>query len=322
MSEQEQSEWPTFESVFGEIAPGTPTARERVSELAIEEATSAPIDVDTAFDSSIAFDDPDLQAALEPLPEVVEPDFYDDIIDLDNPGPGEILAKFDEPFSTKNISIEESVEIDTIESVEPQSAFGEDDTGETVDPVDWVNSFDDDDGWVTHTAQDVEATEPEITSTAPTTQVLDSAPFTPPEPAAVMSLAGLFDPVGPPLEADVDGTELDAQQAPAPTSRGADPDDPWGQLRPKNEPEKITFWANRPKFFGGDERRKARAQRERAAARNQQQSQPVHHAHAVPESLPCPVCEHVSKVDIVDPVSGQLHIRCDLCGHIWAETGR
>lgn len=51
-------------------------------------------------------------------------------------------------------------------------------------------------------------------------------------------------------------------------------DDPWAEMRPDADEDvakkKIVFWADRPKFFGGEERHKARARRE---AREQDQGQ-------------------------------------------------
>lgn len=92
-------------------------------------------------------------------------------------------------------------------------------------------------------------------------------------------------------------------------------DEEWGKLRPKDRPDKITFWENRPKFFGGDDRRRAKARRDNLAAREGELDE-------LPQDLPCPACGHRSAADLRDPQDGRLHIRCDACAHIWSIAGQ
>ena len=103
---------------------------------------------------------------------------------------------------------------------------------------------------------------------------------------------------------------LDQSITPAPASTNPNANDPWAYIRPKDEPDKISFWENRPKFFGGDERRKARARRE-ARKVLEERGQPV------PADLACPNCGYESRVDVRDPRNGRLHISCDACRHMW-----
>ena len=95
-------------------------------------------------------------------------------------------------------------------------------------------------------------------------QLSTVAPEDRPEPFELIGFDDESDePVENPFLIEVpqtDETEESAvEQAPTPVN-----EDPWAFIRPKEdeEPEKISFWENRPKFFGGDERRKARARRE------------------------------------------------------------
>ena len=93
---------------------------------------------------------------------------------------------------------------------------------------------------------------------------------------------------------------------------GVKPEDPWSSMRPKEQPEKITFWANRPKFFGGDERRKARARREAAAAQEAMIDQ-------MAAERSCPNCGATCRVDVHDKALNRLHISCNSCRHMWVE---
>ena len=103
----------------------------------------------------------------------------------------------------------------------------------------------------------------------------------------------------------------DPSTAPTP---GVKPEDPWSTMRPKAEPEKITFWENRPKFFGGDERRKAKARREAAAAEDALVDQ-------MAAEKSCPNCGAQCRVDVHDKALNRLHISCNSCRHMWVEDG-
>ena len=98
---------------------------------------------------------------------------------------------------------------------------------------------------------------------------------------------------------------------PAPT-RSPKSEDPWAEMRPNEVPEKISFWESRPKFFGGDERRKARARRE-AKKVLEESGTPIPHAHS------CPNCGGPCRVDVEDLSTGRTHISCNICSHMWVD---
>ncbi|MGI9607451.1 MAG: hypothetical protein ACR2P0_15055 [Acidimicrobiales bacterium] len=86
-------------------------------------------------------------------------------------------------------------------------------------------------------------------------------------------------------------------------------EDPWAYMRPDDEPEaKKSFWANRPKFFGGDERKRRRA--ERQATENEEQT--------IVPGPDCPSCGEEGQVDLDDPVGRRVHASCDACDHVWS----
>lgn len=121
-------------------------------------------------------------------------------------------------------------------------------------------------------------------------------------------VAALLDPAVPPPPSGIPATD---PTLPIP---GVKPDDPWSTMRAKDAPEKITFWENRPKFFGGDERRKAKARREAAAAQEALPSQ-------VAEERNCPNCGALCRVDVHDKALNRLHLSCNSCRHMWVEDG-
>lgn len=89
------------------------------------------------------------------------------------------------------------------------------------------------------------------------------------------------------------------------------PEDPWAYMRPDPEDDiKKGFWKNRPKFFGGDERKARRAEREAELQA------------MIPDdttSSPCTDCGGKSVVDLQDPASGKLHLSCTACKKTWTE---
>ncbi len=88
------------------------------------------------------------------------------------------------------------------------------------------------------------------------------------------------------------------------------PEDPWAYMRPDEGSEaKSGFWASRPKFFGGDERKR------RKAARKAAEAEPVEVAGPT-----CPNCGEEGRVDLDDPVGGKVHASCNSCDHVWSES--
>ena len=90
-----------------------------------------------------------------------------------------------------------------------------------------------------------------------------------------------------------------------------DTPDPWEYMRPTEEPKKQGFWANRPKFFGGDERRKRKTERQA------EHQAPMEQAVDVSFDRECPRCGDECQVDLDDPIGRRVHVSCPSCQHIW-----
>ena len=112
------------------------------------------------------------------------------------------------------------------------------------------------------------------------------------------------------LDEGLDEGLAPAHPAPERQAPASGVNDPWAYIRPKDEPEKITFWANRPKFFGGDERRKARARRE-ARRDFDQETGSASTLHT------CPKCRAASPAEGRVSDSGRALVRCTTCEHMW-----
>jgi|GEM_PF-6453148 len=107
---------------------------------------------------------------------------------------------------------------------------------------------------------------------------------------------------------DLDGLSLASGTdwvalAPEPASQASDP---WADMRPTEEPKKTGFWANRPKFFGGDERRR------RKAERRETEGEALDQAVDVTFDKECPRCGSECQVDLDDPI-GRRH---RIVGHL------
>ncbi len=89
--------------------------------------------------------------------------------------------------------------------------------------------------------------------------------------------------------------------------------DPWAHMRPTEEPKKKGFWANRPKFFGGQDRKRARAERDKPAAISVFDDNVV----GISYDKACPNCADECKVDLDDPIGRRVHVSCPSCGHMW-----
>ncbi len=96
--------------------------------------------------------------------------------------------------------------------------------------------------------------------------------------------------------------------APEPASQAPDP---WADMRPTEEPKKTGFWANRPKFFGGDERRR------RKSERRETEVEPLQQAVDVTFDKECPRCGSECQVDLDDPIGRRVHVSCPSCQNIW-----
>ena len=112
---------------------------------------------------------------------------------------------------------------------------------------------------------------------------------------------------------DLDGLSLASGTdwvalAPEPASQASDP---WADMRPTEEPKKTGFWANRPKFFGGDERRR------RKAERRETEGEALDQAVDVTFDKECPRCGSECQVDLDDPIGRRVHVSCPSCQNIW-----
>ena len=124
MPKQKHDDWPTFDSVFHELAPNSLSARERLAERAVKAETPSiespeiieVIDVGSPdFAELEPRSDADVQTALAPLPEAEdlklegetipnsdihdEYGLQDEILDLDNPNAEDFIGDTDVPFS-------------------------------------------------------------------------------------------------------------------------------------------------------------------------------------------------------------------------------
>ena len=126
---------------------------------------------------------------------------------------------------------------------------------------------------------------------------MDQAPATPEQQSPVA-------PEGPLLTSGTGWVAL----APEPATHAPDP---WADMRPTEEPKKTGFWANRPKFFGGDERRR------RKSERRETEVEPPKQAVDVTFDKECPRCGSECQVDLDDPIGRRVHVSCPSCQNIW-----
>ena len=126
---------------------------------------------------------------------------------------------------------------------------------------------------------------------------MDQAPAAPEEQSPIA-------PEGPLLTGGTGWVAL----APEPASQAPDP---WADMRPTEEPKKTGFWANRPKFFGGDERRR------RKTERRETEVEPLKQAVDVTFDKECPRCGSECQVDLDDPIGRRVHVSCPSCQNIW-----
>ena len=138
--------------------------------------------------------------------------------------------------------------------------------------------------------------------------VADVVPLHPPteENEEVFGLDAVFDPAAPVQEDPIQpwvGVQHEDEEH----------EDPWAYMRPDEaEDVKGGFWANRPKFFGGNERKAKKAARQQAAAASEMRTD---------ENGPiCPNCNEIGQVDLDDPVGGKIHASCQSCGHVWSQA--
>ena len=224
-----------------------------------------------------------------PLPEHVEPEVQ--LIDFDNDPnwsqPAEPTSPADQLIDFSSF---ETTETDAVAADAPTAPVDDESPFAAAPPL------------------------PPVESQAPPSPLGDPEPWAIEDTSAIEGLDSnldLFttDTPAPKATPNLGRADLDSKRSKA--SRGSE--DPWAHMRPQEEPpKKISFWEDRPKFFGGDERRKARARREARAVLADQGA-------TLPEARACPNCGKNCKVDVRDPSTGRLHISCDSCRHMWFE---
>ena len=141
---------------------------------------------------------------------------------------------------------------------------------------------------------------------APVADVVPLHPTTDEGNEEVFGLDAVFDPAAPveeePIQAWV-GIQDEEETR----------EDPWAYMRPdETEDVKGGFWASRPKFFGGAERKAKKAARQQAAAAQEMRSDIA--------GPTCPNCNEIGQVDLDDPVGGKIHASCQNCGHVWSQA--
>ena len=109
-----------------------------------------------------------------------------------------------------------------------------------------------------------------------------------------------------------------------PTDLG--PQDPWAHMRPDEDvSNKTGFWSNRPKFFGGDERKQKKAERGAEAERPREDfeggssSSTIDSIAPAPSEHPCPSCHAAGQVELTDPLGLKVHLNCAECGQRWTQ---
>ena len=104
------------------------------------------------------------------------------------------------------------------------------------------------------------------------------------------------------------------------------PQDPWAHMRPDEDvSNKSGFWSSRPKFFGGDDRKQKKAQREAEADRPREEFEGGPSASAIdsiapaPSEHPCPSCHAAGQVELTDALGNKVHLNCGECGQRWTQ---
>ncbi len=326
-----------------QTAPPPPAADEPV-ETGLEAEPVEPFDPLARMTSRSPFDPPEADPEPPLLTELPPPPSENPFADL---LPEEAAPTFDVSglFTPEDAPVDQHVEIDEfparteLEPTEPvqtsatpldlsglDDAIVFEEVAQPPAPADQLIDFeqyrptdsgDDSDPLAAWNVQH----EAEIIPLNPPDASVPSAP-TPPHPERP-STENLFhidslavpDSDAPPEDPRPRWVSLDAEVPPPPPPPARSPEevaDPWAEMRPNEVPEKISFWENRPKFFGGDERRKARARREARQVLEESGTE-------IPKAHSCPNCGGPCRVDVEDPSTARTHVSCEVCGHMWVE---
>lgn len=90
--------------------------------------------------------------------------------------------------------------------------------------------------------------------------------------------------------------------------------DPWAHMRPDEETEPAGFWS---KFFGGDDRKRAKARRRQAQRETTSPTDETVESGVVAFDSACPNCGGECQVDLDDPIGRRVHVSCPECDHMW-----
>jgi len=282
-----------------DIAPATDIPAESLSE-AIPDATFDPLTGELDWS---AFDQ---QASVEPAKDAIE--------DWANSEPSWAA----QPTSTEPLIFDQ----DDVVELQPKADETNIDSAGDVDNaeelagqiVELHGDSSDTKGWVTSTVDSPEGFDSVATADAIESDLSELFEIDT-EPSNVIPIHGATEDnseavMGLDGNVEAPGNELSpGAWAGKRTKKRAE--DPWAYMRPDPEDDvKKGFWKNRPKFFGGDERKIRRAEREAELQAMVADGDP---------SAPCADCGGASVVDLQDPSSGKLHLSCTACKKTWTE---
>jgi len=88
-------------------------------------------------------------------------------------------------------------------------------------------------------------------------------------------------------------------------------------MRPDEEPSAKSLWTRRPKFFGGDERKRRKAERRETATHVAEPEDRGAAQFEIAFDSECPNCGDECQVDLDDPIGRRVHVSCPSCDHMW-----
>jgi len=94
-------------------------------------------------------------------------------------------------------------------------------------------------------------------------------------------------------------------------------DDPWAYMRPTEGAGAKHLWAKLPKFFGGDERKRRKAERRDTATHAAKTEDRGEAELEIAFDSECPNCGSECQVDLDDPIGRRVHVSCPSCDHMW-----
>ncbi len=125
-----------------------------------------------------------------------------------------------------------------------------------------------------------------------------------------------FQPIRPQSAADAKHTGWVGLDNTPETSE-EDERDPWAYMRLDEEPSTKSLWARRPKLFGGDERKRRKAERRETATHIAEPEDRGAAQLEIAFDSECPNCGDECQVDLDDPIGRHVHVSCPSCDHMW-----